>query len=47
MGDRKTFVLVIEGGKGSSKQRMMQKQRSWETFPPKKKSSDPEHYGKF
>ncbi|KAK6629234.1 hypothetical protein RUM43_003051 [Polyplax serrata] len=43
--DRKTLVLVIGNRKGSSKQRLSQKQRSWETFPPKKKNYDSEYYG--
>ncbi|XP_039287373.1 uncharacterized protein LOC111046164 isoform X2 [Nilaparvata lugens] len=35
MDRRKTLVVLINSGK--SKSRMMQKQRSWETFPPKKR----------
>lgn len=35
MDRRKTLVVVI--GAGKSKSRLMQKQRSWETFPPKKR----------
>lgn len=35
MDRRKTLVVVI--GSGKSKARLMQKQRSWETFPPKKR----------
>ncbi|KAI5712896.1 hypothetical protein M8J75_012177 [Diaphorina citri] len=42
--DKKTWVLVIgtsEKNKGGHHQRSIKKQRSWETFPPKKKC--PEH----
>lgn len=42
MDRRKTLVVVI--GAGKSKSRLMQKQRSWETFPPKKRH---DHSSKF
>ncbi|XP_014256132.1 RING finger protein 207-like isoform X2 [Cimex lectularius] len=38
MDRRKTLVVVIGHGKGKGKGRMMQKQRSWETFPPKRRN---------
>lgn len=42
--DKKTWVLVIgTSEKNKSHHRSMKKQRSWETFPPKKKC--PEHQG--
>lgn len=47
LGDRKTLVLVIGSSKGSSKLKGVQKQRSWETFPPKRKSYDHDSYGQF
>ncbi|XP_054267743.1 RING finger protein 207-like isoform X2 [Macrosteles quadrilineatus] len=46
MDRRKTLVVVI--GSGKSKARLMQKQRSWETFPPKKRQDrdrDRDHGG--
>ncbi|KAL0279720.1 UNVERIFIED_CONTAM: hypothetical protein PYX00_001217 [Menopon gallinae] len=46
LGDRKTLVLVIGSSKGSSKLKGVQKQRSWETFPPKRKSYDQDSYGR-
>ena len=50
LGDRKTFVVVIGTSSKGSKARLMQKQRSWETFPPKKRGMGDdrgEGFGKF
>lgn len=49
LGDRKTLVVVIGTSSKGAKARLMQKQRSWETFPPKKRGSEErgETYGKF
>ncbi|GLH15024.1 Uncharacterized protein GBIM_19429 [Gryllus bimaculatus] len=37
LGDRKTLVVVIGTSSKGAQTRLMQKQRSWETFPPKKR----------
>ncbi|XP_049804654.1 uncharacterized protein LOC126248059 isoform X1 [Schistocerca nitens] len=49
LGDRKTLVVVIGTSSKATKARLMQKQRSWETFPPKKRSTEEqrESYSKF
>lgn len=51
LGDRKTLVVVIGTSSKGAKARLMQKQRSWETFPPKKKGIGAdergEGFGKF
>nr|CAD7204672.1 unnamed protein product [Timema douglasi] len=49
LGDRKTLVVVIGTSSKGAKARLMQKQRSWETFPPKKHdiATLGETYGKF
>ncbi|XP_063218731.1 uncharacterized protein LOC134528993 [Bacillus rossius redtenbacheri] len=50
LGDRKTLVFVIGSGSKGAKSKLMQKQRSWETFPPKKRGTTEDHrdtYGKF
>lgn len=51
LGDRKTLVVVIGTSSKGAKARLMQKQRSWETFPPKKRGIGAdergEGFGKF
>lgn len=49
LGDRKTLVVVIGTSSKGAKARLMQKQRSWETFPPKKRGTadEREGFGKF
>lgn len=50
LGDRKTLVVVIGTSSKGAKARLMQKQRSWETFPPKKRGAgadEREEFGKF